>query len=199
MAYYRSLRGKARSERERTMTPDLGEVIGDPCGWRPAVRNPIVVMAVIATKVALICFIAIVIMIAILMFGLRIGHSDLLTSKAYGRDLGQWEQADPFVREWYRTVKVPGTGMSCCGEADAYWADRTETDHLPDGSTQLIAVITDDRPPETIPQRRPIPIGTRYVVPPERIAWKHGNPTGHIVIFLNINDQVLCYVQNGGV
>jgi len=114
---------------------------------------------------------------------------------AQARDLGQWEGADPAIREWYKSVRQPDNPtISCCGEADAYWADATETG--PNG--ELIAVITDDRPDEPL-KRRHVPVGTRIVVPPHKITWRHGNPTGHTIIFLNTANDVYCFVQNGGV
>jgi len=112
---------------------------------------------------------------------------------SYARDLGQWEQQDPLIRAWFEHLKQPDhPQVSCCSFADAYYADTVETK---DG--QLIAVITDDRPDE--PLGRPhVPVGTRIVVPPNKIKWDKGNPTGHIVIFLSYDQQVLCYVQDGG-
>ena len=60
------------------------------------------------------------------------------------RDLGQWENADPAIREWYQALMQPDVPTaSCCGEADAYWADEI---HVRDGKTYVI--ITDDRPDE---------------------------------------------------
>ena len=44
------------------------------------------------------------------------------------RDLGQWGAInnDPAVREWYQALMQPDMpNASCCGEADAYWADET--------------------------------------------------------------------------
>lgn len=41
------------------------------------------------------------------------------------RDVGQWETTDPTVREWYQALMQPDNpNASCCGEADAYWADE---------------------------------------------------------------------------
>jgi hypothetical protein len=118
----------------------------------------------------------------------------VLVTPAEARDVGQWLNADPFTSEWYKTLKQPDNpGMSCCGEADAYWADKTETG--PNG--ELYAIITDDRPDEPL-SRRHVPIGTKILVPPHKIKWDQGNPTGHTVIFLSTADVVYCYVQNGG-
>ena len=56
-------------------------------------------------------------------------------------DLGQWEAVDPGMVPGLMQPDVPNA--SCCGEADAYWADEV---HVKDGKTY--AVITDDRPDE---------------------------------------------------
>jgi hypothetical protein len=82
--------------------------------------------------------------------------------------------------------------VSCCGEADAYWADSVE---VKDG--EVIAIITDTRPDEPL-RREHLPIGTRIVVPPNKMKWDDGNPTGHIIIFLR-NGAVFCYVTGTGV
>lgn len=118
----------------------------------------------------------------------------LVVKNAHAMDRGQWEGQTSAVREWFSTVLQPNSMISCCGEADAYWADQVET--AADGS--IVAIITDDRPDGPL-RRMPVPIGTRIPVPADRITWKQGNPTGHVVIFLNVNRVVLCYVQNGGV
>ena len=73
------------------------------------------------------------------------------------------------------------------------WADTVLTE---DG--KIVAVITDDRPDEPL-NRRHVPVGTRIVVPPHKIKWDRGNPTGHVIIFLSVANEVYCFVQNGGV
>jgi len=106
----------------------------------------------------------------------------LVSLPAFARDNGQWENSDPAVSRWFRELMRPDEPeKSCCGEADAYWADGVE---IKDG--QVIAIITDARPDEPL-GRRHVPIGTRIVVPPNKMKWDRGNPTGHIVIFLNFN------------
>lgn len=115
---------------------------------------------------------------------------------AFGRDVGQWEGSDPAIRQWYRGLMQPDNpNLSCCGEADAYWADKIEVDRA---TGQVFAIITDTRPDEPL-GRRHIPPGTRFVVPPHKLKWDRGNPTGHTVIFISSADQVLCVVQTGGV
>src|SRR5690242_9328270 len=85
-------------------------------------------------------------------------------SLAHARDLGQWGDQSKTVREWYaRQMQPDHPSVSCCGEADAYWADAYESN-----GDEYVAVITDDR--EDAPLRRPhIPVGTRIVVPKEKL------------------------------
>ena len=110
-------------------------------------------------------------------------------SKAPARDLGQWDDVDPLVRKWFRELKQPDNpSRSCCGESDAYWADSYQVK-----DNQYIAIITDE------PFQRPhIESGKRFVVPNSKIKWGSGNPTGHGVIFIGIDDRVLCYLPPGG-
>lgn len=113
---------------------------------------------------------------------------------AFARDNGQWENTDPVISWWFRELMQPDDpSISCCGEADAYWADGVE---IMDG--QVIAIITDTRPDG--PLRRPhVPVGTRIIVPPHKLKWDRGNPTGHIVIFLSAKRDVYCYVTGTGI
>jgi hypothetical protein len=124
---------------------------------------------------------------------------------ALGRDLGQWSNRDAAERFWFQQLMQPDTypePKSCCGESDAYWADVV---HVEGGKT--IATITDERDDDPLRRIHEEP-GTRYIIPPNKIVDKPGNPTGHIVIFLggitwdhtaNRTRAVLCFVLNGGV
>jgi hypothetical protein len=116
-------------------------------------------------------------------------------SCAHARDLGQWENSDPKVREWYQGLMRPDVPtMSCCGEADAYWADEV---HVRDGKTY--ATITDTR--DDLPLKRPhIPAGTEIEIPDVKLKWDKGNPTGHNVLFLSsgVYRYVWCFVQGSG-
>ena len=116
-----------------------------------------------------------------------------LATGADARDLGQWEAVDPEIRQWYQALMQPDVpNASCCGEADAYWADEI---HVRDGKTY--ATITDDRPDE--PRGRPhIDIGTEIEIPNNKLKWDRSNPTGHGIVFLSRNGYVFCYVQPGG-
>jgi hypothetical protein len=115
---------------------------------------------------------------------------------APARDLGQWDavNSDSAVRDWYRNLMRPDVPTaSCCGEADAYWADEV---HVRAGKTY--AVITDDRP--DAPRGRPhIPVGTEIEVPPEKLKWDSSNPTGHNILFVTVAGYAWCFVQSTGI
>ena len=137
-----------------------------------------------------------------LVFPVILGLLAIITvavSMASARDLGQWENSDPRISEWYRTLMQPDNpGIPCCGEADAYWADEYHVNER----GELIVTVTDDRPDE--PLKRPhIPAGTKFVVPMTKLKWQNGNPTGHSILFVRSSygphDQpVYCFVQGGG-
>jgi hypothetical protein len=113
---------------------------------------------------------------------------------ARARDLGQWEATDQNVRDWYQALMQPDNpAVSCCGEADAYWADSFEVD-----GDKYVAIITDPRPDEPL-RRKHVPIGTKIVVPNHKLKYDQSNPTGHGIIFLSRGDYVYCYVAPGGV
>lgn len=113
---------------------------------------------------------------------------------ANGRDDGQWEETDATVRAWYRELMQPDNPMvSCCGEADAYYADSFE---VLDG--KYLAIITDTRDDKKL-GRPHIPSGTKIVVPNHKLKHDRGNPTGHGVIFVNTTLDVYCYIVPGGV
>ena len=114
-------------------------------------------------------------------------------ASAQAKDVGQWEASDPAIREWYRSLMQPDIpDVSCCGEADAYFADEI---HVKDG--KVYATITDNRPDG--PLGRPhIPPGTVVEVPNHKLKFDRGNPTGHNVIFLTRSLHVFCFVQGSG-
>ena len=115
-------------------------------------------------------------------------------ASAFARDEGQWSNTDPALLEWYETLMQPDNPkVSCCGEADAYWADEL---HVRDGKT--FATITDDRPDR--PLHRPhVDLGTEIEIPNAKLKHDQGNPTGHGVLFMDRGGDVLCYVMPGGV
>ena len=127
-----------------------------------------------------------------LILGLGIFVWLVVTGNA--RDVGQWDAINPEIRGWYQALMQPDVpNASCCGEADAYWADEI---HVRDGKT--FVTITDDRPDE--PRGRPhVEIGTEIEIPDNKLKWDKSNPTGHGIVFLSRNRYVFCYVQPGGV
>ena len=125
---------------------------------------------------------------------LFLGICGCLVTELGARDLGQWENADPAIRQWYQSLMQPDVPTaSCCGEADAYWADEI---HVRDGKTYVR--ITDDRPNE--PLGRPhVENGTEIEIPNSKLKWDQSNPTGHGIVFMSRTRYVFCYVQPGGV
>ena len=97
---------------------------------------------------------------------LFLGIAGYLTAGVDARDLGQWENADPAIRQWYQSLMQPDAPhASCCGEADAYWADEI---HVRNGKTYVR--ITDDRPDE--PLGRPhVDSGTEVEIPNHKLKW----------------------------
>jgi hypothetical protein len=121
----------------------------------------------------------------------------LACSRSHGRDLGQWDETDLVTRHWYQTLMQPDNpAMSCCGEADGYWCDIIKTDTA-GGEVHVYCTITDDR--DDAPLKRPhIAVGTDVEIPPNKLKWDRGNPTGHAVVFLSRQLYVYCFVQGTG-
>ena len=114
--------------------------------------------------------------------------------KAPARDLGQWEGFDLAQREWFDGLMQPDRpNLSCCGEADGYWADSYEVK-----GDQYVAIITDTRDDTKLGRRQHIEAGTRVAVPNSKIKWGSGNPTGHGIIFIGLGGDVFCYLPPGG-
>lgn len=113
----------------------------------------------------------------------------MLSPVAHARDNGQWQTADPAVRAWFNSLRQPDNpAVSCCGDADAYFADLVE---VRDG--RMLATITDSR-------GNPIPVGTVIEVPPQKVN-KDANIIGRIIIFLGgspARPMVFCYVPGTG-
>ena len=113
---------------------------------------------------------------------------------APARDLGQWDGVDPLHRQWFNGLKQPDSpNLSCCGEADAYWADSYEVK-----GDQYVAIITDTRDDKPLGRAPHIEAGTRVAVPNSKIKWDSGNPTGHGIIFIGVGGDVFCYLPPGG-
>lgn len=118
----------------------------------------------------------------------------LLGTSVYARDSGQWVNQDAEINNWYRSLMRPDVETaSCCGEADAYYADKQ---FVKDG--KAYAVITDDRDDALL--RRPhVPNGTVIEIPPEKMMHRRENPTGHDIIFLSRGGFVFCFIMGTGI
>lgn len=116
-----------------------------------------------------------------------------LSSQAFARDIGQWENTDPEIKDWYAHLMQPDVPTaSCCGEADAYWCDVITV-----REPKVYCKITDDR--DDVPLRRPhINIGTEIEIPPNKYKFDASNPTGHAIVFLSTGGFVFCFVQGTG-
>jgi hypothetical protein len=117
----------------------------------------------------------------------------LFIGNVKARDLGQWENSDPAIRQWFQTLMRPDMpGSICCKESDAYWADDF---YVRNG--KMYARVTDDR--DDGPLGRPhIANGTEFEIPPEKLKHDAGNPTGHAVLFVSSSGFTYCYVQGSG-
>jgi hypothetical protein len=121
-----------------------------------------------------------------------------LCAAAYGH---AWDD-DAAISQWYQFLTQPDNPtVSCCGQADAYWADSFEVDQ--DGN--YVAVVTDERD-DTLPDGRTrmhIQTGTRIIVPNAKIKWDQGNPTGHGIVFMPVGRAAdvipYCFLPPGGV
>ncbi len=104
----------------------------------------------------------------------------IFTAVAFGRDLGQWASTDYEVKYWFQHLMQPDNPtMSCCGEADAYYADGFETQ-----GDQYVAIITDERPDGPL-LRAHVDVGTKILIPNTKIKFDQSNPTGHGLVFMN--------------
>lgn len=120
---------------------------------------------------------------------------------AHARDLGQWAQLrnaqapeNPGWGNWYARQRQPDVDFSCCGPADAYWADKFE---IVDG--KFFAIVTDER--EDGPSGRPhIDPGTRIEIPPHKFndPRKDPNETGHGIVFVSLDRRIFCYFNPPG-
>jgi hypothetical protein len=105
----------------------------------------------------------------------------------------EYPESTPEIRRWFQSLMQPDAPwMSCCGEADAYYADTVIVE-----GDKVFAVITDERPDEPL-GRMPVPVGTKIEIPPNKLKFDKGNPTGHAIVFLTRSLIVMCFVQGSG-
>lgn len=129
----------------------------------------------------------------------------LITSTiAYANDY-----STPDISEYYELLRQPDRPeVSCCGDGDAYYADKVEECPLSLTKNEcfLIAIITDTRSDiiktskGDIIHRHHVEPGTKIIVPPHKIRKEYiPNPTNHNIIFLNYNLNVFCWEPLGGI
>lgn len=96
----------------------------------------------------------------------------------------------PELDAFYKNLKQPDTGISCCGEYDSYFCDEGAR------GSQVTCVINDDRDDKKL-RRIPVPNGTVIDIPQHKIN-KDPNPTGRAVVFLSPARHVWCFVGISG-
>src|SRR5271154_4148905 len=86
--------------------------------------------------------------------------------RAWAGHPGQnWEELepDPVVRAWMSTLLQPdqpiNSPVSCCGESDAYWADKVSV-----VNDEVYATVEDDREDSKL-GRQHVPNGTQFKIP----------------------------------
>lgn len=108
---------------------------------------------------------------------------------AFAMDDAIYDSQPAHIRQWFQTLMQPDhPRVSCCGESDAYEADSFEVE-----GDHYVAIITGHRAVGVVP------LGTRIQVPNHKMKYDAGNPTGHGIIFIGTQGQVLCYVTPGGI
>lgn len=114
----------------------------------------------------------------------------------------------PDINDWYAGLKQPDhPSVSCCGWADAYYADRVDECGPKDAADcALVAIITDTRPDTlTLPDGRVLnrphmPPGVRVSIPASKIRKVPSeNPTDHNIVFVAQNGYVFCWEPAAGI
>jgi hypothetical protein len=83
------------------------------------------------------------------------------------------KDADPALAPWFNSLTQPGTGISCCAEADCRRTDyRIENDHYE-------AFIN----------------GEWTTVPPRAVLNRMDNPTGQAVVCYTPTLGIMCFVR----
>lgn len=85
--------------------------------------------------------------------------------------------ADMSLAPWFRGLRQPGTGMSCCSIADCR---RVDYEITPDGYVVRLN-------------------GMSMPVPPERVLHRMSNPTGRGVACYTPDMGIMCFVPADGV
>jgi hypothetical protein len=107
----------------------------------------------------------------------------LISTSALGFDNGQYENVDPKIRNWFKSVRSP-YGIPCCDISDGHFTmwRRSEKEGF----------------------QYEVPIeGEWHVVPPEAVITGTNNPTGETVVwYVKRSDNTLhirCFVPGNDV
>jgi hypothetical protein len=97
-----------------------------------------------------------------------------LTPNAYARDQGQYDDAPPYIRDWFKALKIPQNGNGCCDLTDcARTQARTQGDHW----------------------KARAPDGSWIDVPADTVVRAQGNPTGEPVLCA-YEDEILKQMES---
>jgi hypothetical protein len=93
------------------------------------------------------------------------------------KDDGRFSNSSPEIRRWFRDLRQPDSGISCCDVADGH-----EVDYRVRGGTYYVMIE-----------------GREYPVPPRKIVRNQGNPTGSGVVFYSMigsRPLILCFIPD---
>lgn len=99
-----------------------------------------------------------------------------LTSGAYARDFGQYNDVPRHVRDWFKALKNPRDGGSCCDQSDC-----ARTDARTHGNAWEARA----------------PNGAWVSIPDDRVVHNQGNPTGEPILCAIEDEEgwrVFCFV-----
>ena len=122
-----------------------------------------------AAIITCIILIALAIALAMEMFWLAFAEA---------RDLGQYAQVDPSIRQWFNGLKAGGNGIPCCSYADGLSITDADWDTQGDHYRVRVDGQWYDVPPEAV-ITEPNKVGTAVVWP-----WADGTGVVHIRCFI---------------
>lgn len=129
-----------------------------------------------------------VLSLIVLLFSIKISPAH-----DHGRTDPNWEKMSDEEKTWIMNLKQPDNpSLSCCGLADQY---RCAGPYVRNGTAYC--KINDDRDDAQF-NRPHVPIGTEIEIPPEKLKWDAGNPTGYAIVFMSASRLVYCFVQSTG-
>jgi hypothetical protein len=103
-----------------------------------------------------------------------------LTPGVHARDYGQYNDVPQHIRDWFKGLKNPRNGGSCCDQSDCA---RTEA--------RTHGNAWEARAPN----------GAWLSIPDDRVVFNHGNPTGEPILCAIEDEEgwrVYCFVPGPG-